>query len=92
MLSIGSNLGDRLALLQSVVDDLGSRVTAVSPVYETEPWGGVDHIMKIHSLNLASLKAHFEIYKVLMYGKSPLSRVQREMIAVVASAANHCKY
>lgn len=58
----------------------------------TEPWGGVDHIMKIHSLNLASLKAHFEIYKVLMYGKSPLSRVQREMIAVVASAANHCKY
>jgi uncharacterized peroxidase-related enzyme len=58
----------------------------------TEPWGGVDNIMKIHSLNLASLKAHFEIYKVLMYGKSPLSRVQREMIAVVASAANHCKY
>jgi len=27
-----------------------------------------------------------------MYGKSPLSRAQREMIAVVASAANRCAY
>ena len=42
VLSIGSNLGDRLARLQSVVDGLGGAVRAVSPVYETEPWGGVD--------------------------------------------------
>jgi 2-amino-4-hydroxy-6-hydroxymethyldihydropteridine diphosphokinase len=42
VLSIGSNLGDRMARLQSVVDGLGATVRAVSPVYETEPWGGVD--------------------------------------------------
>jgi 2-amino-4-hydroxy-6-hydroxymethyldihydropteridine diphosphokinase len=42
VLSIGSNLGDRLARLQSVVDGLGGAVRAVSPVYETNPWGGVD--------------------------------------------------
>ncbi|CAN5119332.1 2-amino-4-hydroxy-6-hydroxymethyldihydropteridinediphosphokinase [soil metagenome] len=42
MLSIGSNLGDRVARLQSVVDALGDRLRAVSPVYETDPWGGVD--------------------------------------------------
>src|SRR3954453_12923917 len=40
VLSIGSNLGDRLAHLQSVVDDLGASVVAISPVYETAPWGG----------------------------------------------------
>lgn len=57
-----------------------------------EPWGGVDNIMKIHSLNLRSLWAHFELYKTVMYGRSGLSRVQREMIAVVVSAANHCHY
>lgn len=57
-----------------------------------EPWGGVDNIMKIHSLNPASLVGHFELYKTLMRGKSELSRVQREMIAVVVSALNHCKY
>ncbi|OBF23280.1 2-amino-4-hydroxy-6-hydroxymethyldihydropteridine diphosphokinase [Mycobacterium sp. ACS4331] len=42
VLSIGSNLGDRLARLQGVVDALGERVVAVSPVYQTAPWGGVD--------------------------------------------------
>ncbi|BBY86362.1 2-amino-4-hydroxy-6-hydroxymethyldihydropteridine diphosphokinase [Mycolicibacterium tokaiense] len=42
VLSVGSNLGDRLARLQSVVDALGTRVSAVSPVYETDPWGGVE--------------------------------------------------
>jgi alkylhydroperoxidase family enzyme len=57
-----------------------------------EPWGGVDNIMKIHSLNIPSLKAHYELYKTLMRGKSDLSRAQREMIAVVTSAINHCRY
>jgi alkylhydroperoxidase family enzyme len=57
-----------------------------------EPWGGVDNIMKIHSLNPTSLINHFDLYKTLMRGKSELSRVQREMIAVVVSALNHCKY
>lgn len=42
VLSIGSNLGDRLAHLQSVVDGLGAAVVAASPVYETDAWGGVD--------------------------------------------------
>ena len=42
LLSIGSNTGDRLGHLQSVVDGLGDAVVAVSSVYETEPWGGVD--------------------------------------------------
>jgi 2-amino-4-hydroxy-6-hydroxymethyldihydropteridine diphosphokinase len=42
VLSIGSNLGDRLARLQSAVDALGPAVRAVSPVYETDAWGGVE--------------------------------------------------
>ena len=42
VLSIGSNIGDRLARLQSVLDRLGDAVQAVSPVYETAAWGGVE--------------------------------------------------
>lgn len=42
VLSIGSNLGDRMARLQSVLDGLGAAVRAVSPVYETDAWGGVE--------------------------------------------------
>ncbi|MFE5289557.1 2-amino-4-hydroxy-6-hydroxymethyldihydropteridine diphosphokinase [Nocardia sp. NPDC056611] len=41
VLSIGSNLGDRLAHLRSVVEALGPRLVAVSSVYSTPPWGGV---------------------------------------------------
>ncbi|MCX4576625.1 2-amino-4-hydroxy-6-hydroxymethyldihydropteridine diphosphokinase [Streptomyces sp. NBC_01571] len=43
VLSLGSNLGNRLETLQGAVDALedtpGVRIKAVSPVYETEPWG-----------------------------------------------------
>lgn len=58
----------------------------------TEPSGGVDNILKIHSLNPASLRTHFAFYKTLMRGPSGLSRAQREMIAVVVSATNRCHY
>jgi len=42
VLSIGSNLGDRLARLQAAVDAIGGTVLAVSPVWETDAWGGVE--------------------------------------------------
>jgi 2-amino-4-hydroxy-6-hydroxymethyldihydropteridine diphosphokinase len=42
VLSIGSNVGDRQARLQSVLDRLGEAVHAISPVYETAAWGGVE--------------------------------------------------
>ena len=57
-----------------------------------EPWGGVDNIGKIHSLNPRSLEGHFALYTTLMRGRSPLSRIQREMIAVSVSRINHCHY
>ncbi|MFD9000960.1 2-amino-4-hydroxy-6-hydroxymethyldihydropteridine diphosphokinase [Streptomyces sp. NPDC059582] len=43
VISLGSNLGNRLETLQGAIDALedtpGVRVKGVSPVYETEPWG-----------------------------------------------------
>ncbi|AOS61176.1 2-amino-4-hydroxy-6-hydroxymethyldihydropteridine diphosphokinase [Actinoalloteichus hymeniacidonis] len=42
VLSLGSNLGDRLAMLRLAVTGLGEAVRAVSPVYETAPWGVLD--------------------------------------------------
>jgi 2-amino-4-hydroxy-6-hydroxymethyldihydropteridine diphosphokinase len=61
VLSIGSNLGDRLARLQSVVDGLGGVVVAVSPVYETDAWGGVEQGPFLNAVVLADdpeLDAH----------------------------------
>ncbi|MFC9552896.1 2-amino-4-hydroxy-6-hydroxymethyldihydropteridine diphosphokinase [Rhodococcus sp. NPDC056960] len=42
VLSIGSNVGDSLAHLQSVLDGLDGAVVAVSAVFSTAPWGGVE--------------------------------------------------
>ncbi|MFK0236392.1 2-amino-4-hydroxy-6-hydroxymethyldihydropteridine diphosphokinase [Streptomyces vinaceus] len=43
VIALGANLGNRLETLQGAIDALGDtpglRVKAVSPVYETEPWG-----------------------------------------------------
>jgi 2-amino-4-hydroxy-6-hydroxymethyldihydropteridine diphosphokinase len=41
VLSIGSNLGDRLGHLQGAVDAVRPWLIAVSPVYQTAPWGPV---------------------------------------------------
>lgn len=57
-----------------------------------EPDGRVDNILKVHSLRPRSMKAHFDLYALLMRGRSFLTRAQREMIAVVASTLNHCHY
>ena len=54
VLSIGSNLGDRLAHLQSVVSGLGGAVRAVSPVYETDAWGGVEQGPFLNAVLLAN--------------------------------------
>src|SRR5699024_2308151 len=42
VLSLGSNVGDRLAYLRLVSDALDSVLVRVSSVYETAPWGGTD--------------------------------------------------
>src|SRR3954471_3855780 len=41
VLSIGSNVGDRLATLRAAVEAFAPWLVAVSPVYETPPWGPV---------------------------------------------------
>ncbi|HET6877975.1 MAG TPA: 2-amino-4-hydroxy-6-hydroxymethyldihydropteridine diphosphokinase [Jatrophihabitans sp.] len=41
VLSIGANLGDRLAALQAAMERFRPWLRAVSPVYETAPWGPV---------------------------------------------------
>jgi hypothetical protein len=54
--------------------------------------GVVDNIIWIHSLNPRSMQDHLKLYSHLMRGPSPLTRIQREMIAVTVSAQNDCFY
>jgi len=54
--------------------------------------GKVSNILKVQSLNPAALGDHLDLYVTLMFGKSGLSRLEREAIAVVVSANNDCAY
>ncbi|MDP8211366.1 MAG: carboxymuconolactone decarboxylase family protein [Candidatus Stygibacter australis] len=56
------------------------------------PQGKVANILKIHSLLPETLQAHLQMYRSIVFAKEVLSRSQREMIAVVVSAANKCGY
>lgn len=54
--------------------------------------GKLAEVHKIQSLRPESIVKHMDLYMEIMFSKSELSRVQREMVAVVVSVANRCAY
>jgi alkylhydroperoxidase family enzyme len=54
--------------------------------------GKVYNIVKSMSLNAGVLKRSMDLYKAIMFGPSELSRLERELLAVVVSNANECHY
>lgn len=54
--------------------------------------GRVWNIVKTMSPNPPALDASMRLYGVTMQGESPLTRVQRELLAVVVSRVNDCFY
>ena len=57
-----------------------------------EKLGFIPNVLRAYSFDLAKLKAFVAMSDDLMLGKSGLSKIEREMIAVVVSCANHCHY
>lgn len=53
VLSLGSNLDDRLGYLQLAIDGLREVLVAVSRVYETEPWGVTDQPRFLNAICIA---------------------------------------
>lgn len=54
--------------------------------------GRVWHIVHVMSQNPGAMRDSMRFYVTLMKGDSPLSRVQREMLATVVSAELACHY
>lgn len=57
-----------------------------------EKLGFVPNVLHAYSFDLAKLKAFVAMSDDLMLAPSGLSKLEREMIAVVVSCANHCHY
>ena len=51
-----------------------------------------DNILRIHGVNPRVIRQHYDLYVELMRRPGPLSREQREMVAVMVSAINGCHY
>lgn len=58
----------------------------------TSSRGKIAEVHKIQSLNPQSIRDHMSLYMTVMFARSPLSRSEREMMAVVVSSANGCEY
>jgi uncharacterized peroxidase-related enzyme len=54
--------------------------------------GKLSNILSVHSLNPSALQSHMDLYMAIMFGRSGLSREEREMIAIVVSSADQCPY
>jgi uncharacterized peroxidase-related enzyme len=54
--------------------------------------GKLADVHTIQSLRPESIVKHIDLYMEIMFSKSELSRAEREMIAVIVSRANECRY
>lgn len=51
-----------------------------------------DHIIQVHSVHPDVMRQHLELYREVMHRPGPLSRREREIIAVRVSGLNDCPY
>jgi alkylhydroperoxidase family enzyme len=54
--------------------------------------GKVFNIVRSMSPSPQTLRASMGLYKAIMFGPSPLSRQERELLATVVSSKNDCHY
>jgi len=54
--------------------------------------GMIPNVLAAYSHNPDQLRTFSQFYNTLMLAPSGLSKLEREMIAVVVSSANHCFY
>ncbi|MBS3805014.1 MAG: peroxidase-related enzyme [Oleiphilaceae bacterium] len=54
--------------------------------------GMIPNVLRAYSQNLAQLDAFTRLYNEMMLGESELTKLEREMVAVVVSSENKCFY
>jgi uncharacterized peroxidase-related enzyme len=80
-----------LRLGEKTSRDLGPEMAAYFDLCE-EKLGFVPNVLRAYSFDEAKLRPFADLYNELMLGDSGLSKLEREMIAVVVSSINRCFY
>ena len=81
-----------MAHLRLVPDDEATGLLAEEYRAAIARAGKVFGIVRSMSLSPRALRASIALYREVMFGRSELTRVERELLAVVVSAANRCHY
>jgi uncharacterized peroxidase-related enzyme len=79
------------ALDLAQVDPLPEKTAAYFALCE-EKLGLVPNVLRAYAFDIAKLDAFAALYNEVMLAESGLSKLEREMIAVVVSAINRCFY
>ncbi|MEX2444081.1 MAG: peroxidase-related enzyme [Alkalispirochaeta sp.] len=81
-----------MAYIQTIseTDATGDLAAIYSSI--TRNRGKIAEVHSIQSLNPPTIPAHMELYRTVMFARSPVSRAEREMMAVVVSVVNECAY
>src|SRR5581483_6124780 len=66
----------------------------IQPLFDKadEKLGFVPNVLRVYALRPKHLELWNAFYDELMRGESGLSKIQREMVAVVVSTVNRCHY
>ncbi|MEZ5714830.1 MAG: peroxidase-related enzyme [Paracoccaceae bacterium] len=83
--------GDRVIALDLDRAPLSPETEAYFGKCETR-FGFVPNVLQAYAFDETKLRAFSDMYNDLMLGASGLSKLEREMIAVVVSSANRCFY
>lgn len=68
------------------------RYASREEIHSADQVDDTDNILRIHGVHGRVMRLHYDLYVEVMRGAGPLSRAQREMIAVTTSVANGCHY
>jgi len=81
-----------MAFLKLIREDEASGLLAEEYQAAVRRAGKVFNIVKSMSLGPGVLRRSMQLYREIMFGRSGLSRIERELLAVVVSRANDCHY
>lgn len=88
---MGNSSTQATALDLPAVDPLPEETQAYFDIC-TEKLGMVPNVLRAYAFDIDKLNAFTGMYNDLMLGASGLSKLEREMIAVVVSSENRCWY
>jgi len=86
-----ASISSKITALDLAAGELSDATKAYFAKCE-EKLGLVPNVLKSYAFDEKKLRAFTDTYNDLMLGESGLSKLEREMIAVVVSSINHCYY